>query len=415
MAATSATRVRLVSIYGASSTLSALAAARWEDLRRAPHRGARVVTLVHPPTPSEQMARETAAVVARLVASQGWPEPVVLTDADVEHITRPGGRESSYRAALERFRRAVGLEHVDEILYAHDVVGRVPELAMNAYPRAERVMYGDGLGLVFDRRYLLALSGGASVEEALAAAGPSRTRLRQVPGIVRGAVRRLVYGEPQWPPPTRAALILPVDVTGDSLRGIELSVPSKEMVLEVIAECQSALPELSSYSRDILTRTAAPRYLMLLENFTDAGMTSLENETNLYEAAIRRHVPAGASVLLKEHPLVTASVAEALSRRIGTDYPVHILPAALSRYPVELWRDLAVSCEVVSMLSYCGMSLGYLYGKRTIAGLDDDMIEQFFYRHSRQGLHRAGVHLRGQMANLATWDGQGILWKGPDG
>jgi hypothetical protein len=372
-----------------------------------------MLVLVHPPTTSVHMAQATLTLIGRLTATQGWPDPLLLTEADIEGVTRRGSLGVSYNQILRRFKDRLGLEHVDEIYYAHDVVGRVPELAFNAFPDAERIMYGDALGLVFNRRYLIALAGGSSVEEAQRIArGEPVFGIRQLSRTLRNGFGRALFGGPEWPRPDRAALVLPVDVTGDSLIDVRLTIPSKELVLEVIAECQGAMPEMTDFSRQTLATMPGPHYLLVLENFTDAGMTSLEQERALYEAAIRLHIPKGATVLLKEHPLVTVSVTDALRERIEPDYVTCVLPAELTRYPIELWSELVSRCGIVTMMSYCGLSLKYLYGKDTICALDDDIVERFFYPHTWGELRRMAIHYQGQLDNLANWDGQSILWRG---
>jgi len=301
----------------------------------------------------------------------------------------------------------------DEVYYAHDMVGRVPELAMNAFPRAERIMYGDTLGSVYDRRYVMALAGGATIDEARRAARkrPRRT-LGQLPHAVARGVRGIVLGAPRALTANKALLVLPMDQTGNALADIPVSVVPKNVVLEIISECQRVLPEVSGYTAEIVASTPSPRFLLLLENYADANMTSFENEASMYEAIVRSHVPEGATVLLKTHPLAVAPVGDALCERLASAYSVLVIPRDLARYPMELWSGLVSSCEVISMLSYCGISLSFLYDKRTIYPMDAEIFEKYFPERSRERMKDTDALYRGQLAGLATWDGKGLLWKG---
>lgn len=389
-----------------------MASVRWYGELSGGGAASRVVVLVHPPGTSRERARASGAIVERLIASQGWQAPIVLADDDVAEIIQASRRTVPYRETLRRFAKRVG-ESFDEVHFAHGLTGRVPELAMNAYPNAKRVVFGDALGSIYDARYFMALARGASIAEARRAAiERPPLHFRQVPRTIRHRMGSLALGGPRKLTADVAALVLPMDQTGNALADTPVSVVPKRLVLDVISDCQRAVPALAAYSGEVLKKTPAPHFVMLLENYADANMTSLDNEVAMYETAIRRHVPKGATILLKTHPLAVAPVDHMLRDRLEADYAAHLIPHDLVRYPMELWSGLVSSCEVMSMLSYCGISLAFLYGKVTICPVDDDLIERFFFQASWDRMRDAAVLYRGQLDNLATWDGESILWKG---
>lgn len=402
----------LVLVYGSSNVLAAMASVRWYGESSGAGAADRVVVLVHPPVTSGEMASTNGAVVERLIASQGWPPPIVLAGDDESEITRASRHTVSYRETLRRFAARVGTGF-DEVHYAHDLTGRVPELAMNAYPDAKRIVFGDALGSVYDTRYFMALAQGATIEEARRAAlERPRLRARQVPRAIARWLRDAALGAPRRLPPDRAVLVLPMDQTGSALANTPISVVPKQLALDIIADCRRVLPELADYSREVLAGAPAPHFLMLLENYADADMTSFEDEVTMYETVVRRRVPKGGTVLLKTHPLAVAPIDVALRERLDPEYATRVIPRELARYPMELWSDLVSSCEVISMLSYCGISLAFLYDKSTLYPMDAGVIERFFPERSWDRVRDADVLYRGQLANLATWDGNSILWKG---
>ena len=359
------------------------------------------------------MAETNGAVVARLIASQGWAPPIVLSDTDVEAIIGPMRRGRSYAAVLRGFRELAGRERFDQIHYAHDLVGRVPELCVNAYPEAERIVFGDALGSVYHKRYTLALAAGATALEARTVARGGRERTSPV-GI-RAAVavlRRAIQGGPTEARPHVAELILPMDQTGTALEGTQLSIVPRDQVLGVIDECSRALPQLAEWSKRHLSETSAPHFLMLLENFADAGMIGLDDEVAMYAAMVRATVPQGATLILKAHPLIHSPVDAALRDVLHMEFNVVLMPRDLGRYPMELWRELAHSCKVLSVLSYCGISLPYLYGTPTLYPFGEGFIERFFPKRSWDQVREQETVCRGQLANLERWDGRGILWAG---
>ena len=283
---------------------------------------------------------------------------------------------------------------------------------MNAFPDALRVVYGEGLGQVSEKKYSLALAAGASIEEAhRAARGRSNLEHRRFRSVVKGVVRKAAFGAPRVFDADLAALIIPMDQTGSALADNPLTVVPKRVALEVIADCKGVLPELAKYSRDILTNTPAPHYVMLLENFADADMMSFEDETAMYEAVVRQYIPRGATILLKTHPLSIAPIETAVDARLSGEYAVRVIPQDLGRYPMELWSDLISSCEVISMMSYCGISLAYLYDKSTICPLDFEVVQRFFPERAWDRMRDVALLYHGQLRNLETWDGTSILWK----
>ncbi|MCX6056679.1 MAG: hypothetical protein NTW69_00790 [Chloroflexi bacterium] len=364
--------------------------------------------------------QETLDILTRMIVSHGWSPPILLDDQDMSEFSgSSAGGTVSYREVLRRFRCKLGVNHVDEIYYAHDIGGRVPELTMNAFPMAERIMFGDGLGSVYNKTYHMALVTGASLEQARQAlrkkhqvqGAKRRFSLRGIRSFVKKLIRDKWLGSPKPFQADKAVLILPMDQTGTSLEGMELIVVPKQQVQEVIAECQNNLPDLVEYIAGLLADGPRPFYLILLANIADGNLTSKENETGLYEEIIRRHVPPQSAVFIKGHPLSVMPVDEMLCERLAGDYFPKVLPHKFSRYPIELWSDLIGACTVIGV-SYSVISLAFLYDIRVVFPFDDALIEK--YIPSRfWGFYKDADRLyRGQLENLKDWDGRSVLWEG---
>lgn len=407
----SASRSCLISIHGSGNVLAALAAVRHFGDSNRLGSPSRVVTIVHAPTDDRNAAAEIGRMVERLIASQGWPAPIVLTIADVLALARDDGR--SYRRSLASFRKLVGAGEFDEVYYAHDFVNRVPELMMNAFPRARRITFGDSLGFVFNGRYLVAQVLGASREEARAAVEQAaRDDSLGVPQRAMRWVRRQLSIERRPYQANFAVLILPMDHTGDYLTDKELLVVPRAMTLEVIAECEAALPEVGGYSLELLSRTVSPRYLLVLENDVEANMMSLDEAVRMYETAVRRNTPVGATVLLKPHPLAVEPMAEEIARQLSPDYATMILSSELMRCPLELWKTLLDGCEVITPLSSCYVTLSYLYDKGVILASGRAWIEEFFPPKTWDYLTEVDERYRAMVSAMTTWDGKSVLWSG---
>jgi hypothetical protein len=404
----------LVHVFHPGNVLAALSAVKYYGLTC--HGGAYddVVTLVHNPGLSDPIAREAGTVVERIIASQGWTKPIVLTAGEMDEITRPT-RLTSYSAVLKRFRQQIGRDHVDEVFFSFDVMGRAIELAMNAYPSAERITFGDALGLVYNKQYNQTLASGthpdltARIKELLKKILSSHPR--RILKALNARFQPLLIGRPLPLDANKAVLILPMDQTGDYLDGRELIVVPRQLVLDIISSCQKNISELGRYSQGLLADTPAPHYLMLLDTFSEGNFTSFECEVAMYEEIVRRNVPKGATVFVKTHPLSVNPVAAALHSRLCGDFNTQIISRELSRYPMELWSDLIRACQVISM-SYCIISLAFLYDKQVIYPLDSALIESFVPQRFWDLFKNADSMYRNQLTSLANWDGHSVLWKG---
>ena len=404
----------LVSLFGPGNVLAALSAVKWYGVQRHGEDEPQVVTLLHNPGLSGDAVQESAQVVERVLTGQGWAKPLVLTMAEMAELVRAGER-TTYRQILDRFRKRIGVGRFDEVYYAHDVVGRAAELAMNAYPKAERITFGDALGSVYDKQYHLALAQGRSAEQDR----PTKTwqvlrsalRPREVFAKGQTILKHRLLGKPQPFQADKAVLILPMDQTGDCLENKELFVVPKKVVLEIISACQRSLSDLAEYSRKVLNDTSAPHFLILLENWSEGHFISFENEVEMYEEIVHRYVPPGATVLLKAHPFSVAPLDEVLSDRLSSSYRTLAIAGKYRRYPMELWGDFVAVCHIIT-LSYCSVSLSYLYDKQMIYPMDESLIERYLPQPLWESYKNADSLCRGQLTSLASWDGQSVLWKG---
>ena len=406
------TRTCLVSVYGNSNILAALSAVHWYSRECHGNEDFRAVTVVNTPGFSDTLLHESGATLTKITASLGWPSPIFLNDQDIAEILSPNQKRIAYRESLRRFRNKLGVEKIDEIYYAHDIGGQVPGLAMNAFPQAKRILFGDGLGSVYNKTYHMALVNGASIEQARQARrAKPQLPIRNLKRFIYEHLMNLVWGAPRPYQAEQAVLILPMDQTGDTLEKMQMFVVSKEMVQEIIATCIQNLTELSGYLRKLLASGPPPYVLLLLANMSDGNFTSLDNEVSLYEEIIRRHAPPKATVFIKGHPLSVAPVDELLCERLAAEYYPRVISRQFARYPIEFWSDLVRASTVISV-AYSSISLAFLYDIQVIVAFNDDLIEKYIPK-KLWGLYKDADHLyRGQLANLEQWDGKSILWKG---
>ena len=258
----------------------------------------------------------------------------------------------------------------------------------------------------------MAFLGGATLDEAKKAVRDGKLAEKRTPRqFIVHLIKKILLGEFKPVQPDSALLVLPMDQTGTSLKGVKLMVVPKETVLDVIEDCKKVLPELAEYSHKVLNQTDPPHTLVLLENLTDAGLADLDKEVSYYETVIRENTPKNSTVLIKSHPLSSMKMDEKIHDRIKDDYHSVILDGKFARYPIEFWSEMIASSRIIG-IAYSSVTLAYLYNKETVFALTDDLIEKYIQPKFQASLKDAAHLYQGQLDNLKTWDGKSLLWKG---
>jgi hypothetical protein len=399
---------RLISIFGPNNILAAICALKWSTLTSKPDlddKGQVVVVISHPGMP-DPVLLESKKIIERITSGLGWKRPVLILDEQRRSISDP---RTPYSWILREFKHLIDLDEISEFYFAHDIVGNIPELAMNAFPKAKRITFGDALGSIYDKRYHLELASSPNSQP-----GVSNVK-KDLPEIIRSVPKRfkhillssinILRRQHQA---DKAVLILPMDQTGKCLDSLELSVVPKWLVNKVIQDCNKGLPELVQYCKNLVKSTTGPRYVFLLENIADGGFASVESEVKMYEEMININIPKGSTIFIKSHPLSVLPVEKYLCERLERDYLAIIISNEFRRYPIELWDELVKNCEILSM-SYGTISLRYLYGINTKYAMKYSIIE---YWNSYKNAHDLYYN---QLDRLSKWDGNGILWKGHKG
>jgi len=400
------TRTCLISLFHPGNVLAAMTAVKWFGHLKYGKEDANLIVLIHVPGLSENNLNEIKEVIDRIIAIKGIVKSIIITDDDLKAAKsiHPWKR---FSAALNKFKDIVGTGDVDEVYYAHDIVGNIAELAMNSFPHAQHISFGDALGSIYNKEFHLALASGNTIDKK----NIFLKFLKKIINHSKERVVKIICGGPVHFQATKAVLILPIDQTGNCLDEMELHIVPKDFVRTLLEECASSTTDLNTYCQDLISNNNQSKYLLLLDNFSDGNFISFENEVNLYTDIINHYVPQGSFVMIKPHPLSVKPVADALCKNIESDYDTVIIKKEFSKYPIELWVNLISSCNVISF-SYPSISLSYLYGKNVMYLLNPDIIERYFPEKFHASFKNADEVYRGQLNNLATWDGKGVLWSG---
>ncbi len=296
------------------------------------------------------------------------------------------------QAGSARLHELLGAEF-DEFYYAHDSTGTICRRLARAYPGARKVCIGDAFGMIYSADFLASYHVAGTIGSRL------RAWLRAAAGQVPIA-------------PDVAALVLPVDPSGGGLRGVELVCCGKADFIDALRGCHANARELQEHMHALLARTAGRRrYLLLTENYSEAGHVGAEREVQMYCEMVRVHCEPGSAVIVKPHPLEASSKAARMRAALGPAYEVIAVDARFGRYPIEIWLELVRECTVICA-AYPVLSLKYAHDIDVVQPMDQAFVERWMEPAFRRWtLDSLRLYME-PLARLPGWDGRSVLWSG---
>jgi len=318
-----------------------------------------------------------------------WPGLGAEQEAEMTATIRAMGAaapEVSFVDDVEALTTRVGAGEAVPILFAHDVVGDAIDRLKVAFPAARWICYGEGMGVAFDKKYVLGLL------------GSERPRLFSGFGLWKRPANWCEY-----------VLAIPADQTGSLVDEDRMQVTPKPIVLSFIEQIRRACPQVGAFE-DGLISTGGNIALLMTENHAEGAFIDIETEVGLYVEILRQNVAAGATVLVKPHPAEHHDRAEAI-RAAAPEYRIATLPRELRRYPVELMSALVQRATCICM-SYPAVSLKYLYGTEVLQPMTKAVIRKWFPQRVWDSYADALRIYDKQIAALDRWDGKSLLYRG---
>ena len=397
--------------------LSALAAIETMHASQPP----RVTVVVNYPTGDAKLLQELHGIANAMTLGLPLVESCIAMSN--EGLGSLAGRADVEAAAYE-FRGRAGLGEVSEIYYFHDVMGVFLPMLAQSYPNARRICYGDTLGTALERQYHLSQFG-IEVPESVVTADPAVEKPSRWDRI-RGAVTKPRTGAPKpqlvdlsklpfgmcSTLPHAAAMILPVDESGDFLANVSWRVVPKEVARRLLNELISRCSAFREYENSLLVgREPSNKFVLLTECNAEGQFLTFERDVEMYRAIVEQNCLPGSTVFLKPHPAERLPRFEALRACLGDRYELIEFDPRFKRYPIEFAARLVRECQIIGT-SYPCLSLPYLYGVTTIQPMDNAFIEEWYPPKFWGFLRRSRAMMDEPRALLPNWDGQSLLWSG---
>lgn len=380
-----------------------------------------VTLIVNHPTADAALLQELYPVITAMTERIAFIGKCVAVSNE---SLKPFVGRSDVEATAGEFREHLGLGDFSEIYYFHDVMGVLFAMLAQSYPYARRICFGDTLGVVFERKSHLSRYG-IDTPPSIGTVDPARDnsspwrRLLSALNRSKASTERKRYTELLTAPfgtpgirPHAAALILPVDESGDFLTDIPWQVVPKELVLGLLSELASRCSAFLEYEDRLLAgRETATKFLLLTECNAEAQFLTFEHDIDMYCEIIERHCSQGSTIFLKPHPAEWLRRYDAISTRLGDRYELIEFDRRFKRYPIEFAVRLARECTPISM-SYPSVSLRYLHGVDIVQPMSRAFIEKWYAPKYWDILRRSRAMMDEPRERLTSWDGRSLLWSG---
>ena len=364
----------LLCLYYPQQLLPGLAAVMSYRRHRGKDAKAPLTVLVwsHPATEHKTRERRLQAFNVLL---EGFPW-ATLFFPEQDEVKAHLSHNSRVMRKADYLRGKYGKSAFAAVYYAHDISADfIAQSAMQAYPNASRVCFGDALGVVYSNDYFTDHTYPVGAVEAFS---------RSIQTI-RNLLFRL---KRTWTLPTRgrrldtehALLILPCDPGGDFLLGKELQPVDYESLIHVL-DCLSRSAERYLIKQKCwIEGDANSNVVMLLGSYSESRLTSEIQECALYVEAARLHILPGSKIILKAHPVSQPEKIALIKQALSVHYDTVVVTN--DEIPIETLPSLAKHYKIISF-SYSSVSLTYLYGSAVLHAMNDIMINTFFPEETR--------------------------------
>jgi len=386
----------LVLIYGHHNILPAAAAVKhYSSVKKRTHKPRVITVLYNPGMPNEKL-EEVRPFLNRILVNLEW-DPVIIIKK--EEIPCSFEFKNDYVVKYaKKMRDFIGLDNVDELYYPHDLLCQIVKLCRYCYPNMKNITFGDGFGLLFDKKRLDFI-----LERKLTI----KDRIREKFNCL-GKIFSIKKNNDDN---IDIVAILPVDWSGCYVGYKKLYVVPKVTALEIIHNIWKSFSEIEEKCSIFLDEVKKPVYILILSNFADCNFISVDREIDFFEYLVRSAAKKGSSIIIKSHPLSIKTNVHQLCKRLESDYYVFEFPSEFNYFQIEMLLPFIEKCQIIGFSSSL-ISISYLFNKRVIYPIDNKTIECFFLKEKWYILKDTHRIYSCQLDCLSKWDQESLLWSG---
>lgn len=287
----------------------------------------------------------------------------------------------------------------DSLFFAHDISADfIAQSAMQAFPDAARVCFGDALGVVYSNDYFTQITYPLSGSYFL------KNPRQLVQNILFRAKRTLsLPAKKRRLDAEYLALCLPCDPSGTYFLGKTQIPIAKNLLQQMVTTLSAAVSKALQKDPSVDTDALHSAFILLIGSYAESRLCSMESEKALYLAAAKAYISPGSTLILKPHPGASKTKIAEITTLLSKHYKVLVFRHF--EIPIEFMLHSIAQSTVISF-SYASVSLRYLNKNiQVIHAMDDALINQFFSKATQKYMQMSNQLYIEQRNNLSSIDG----------
>lgn len=330
-----------------------------------------------------------------------WKKVVYLSLEQIKLLTDKVNT-SSLSEVAKIVHNLLGVENPDEIYFSR-TWNLENQLLMNVYESAEKICYGDGIGIYFSHVAFLPQN---TLPEAVSFSSLYKNIKKQIKGVLpkKKKFRKQNFDIGYFSLPYAFGEVPPMETV----------VLDRSMYLKTFQTLKKALDSLIDADYINKLKAAIQNYsvsILLSSNFSEAQRMPIEKEVKAYrEFLISQGIPPNSVLLIKPHPRDSKQKILQMQSELSDLYAKIILlnedflfylPFEVLFMELFLKFDLTQSQtpKIFTFSSAC-LTLEFLFDAECIVGFGKEVVEKYFYPEHIKGRIKHEVDLQSTISEV---------------
>jgi len=393
---------RLVACFGSIQLVTALSVLSYRAKEQQLNCNYEDYLVITPLFAPQGQNEEFAAFIQKMANSiYSWKKIVYLSLEQTKFLTEKVS-SSSLSEVAKLVHNLVGVESPDEIYFSR-TWNTENQLLMNVYESAEKICYGDGIGIYFSHVAFLPQN---ILKEAISLSSLYQNFKKQIKGVLpkKKKFRKQEFDIGYFSLPYAFGEVPPMETV----------VLDRSVYLKTFQTLRKGLDDLidADYIKNLKSNLQDYSVSILLSsNFSEAHRMPIEKEVKAYrEFLLNQGISPNSILLIKPHPRDSKQKILQLQSELQDLYAKIILlnEDFLFYLPFEvLFMELFLKLDLtqsqtprIFTFSSACLTLEFLFDAECIVGFGREVVEKYFYPEHIEGRIKHEVDLQSTISEV---------------
>jgi hypothetical protein len=393
---------RLVACFGSIQLVTALSVLSYRAKEQQLNCNYEDYLVITPLFAPQGQNEEFAAFIQKMANSiYSWKKIVYLSLEQTKFLTEKVN-SSSLSEVARLVHNLVGVESPDEIYFSR-TWNTENQLLMNVYESAEKICYGDGIGIYFSHAAFLPQN---ISKEAISLSNLYQNFKKQIKGVLpkKKKFRKQEFDIGYFSLPYAFGEVPPMETV----------VLDRSVYLKTFQTLRKGLDDLidADYMKNLKSNLQDYSVSILLSsNFSEAHRMPIEKEVKAYrEFLLNQGISPNSILLIKPHPRDSKQKILQLQSELQDLYAKIILlnEDFLFYLPFEvLFMELFLKLDLtqsqtprIFTFSSACLTLEFLFDAKCIVGFGREVVEKYFYPEHIEGRIKHEVDLQSTISEV---------------